>query len=57
MMIGSAVATQFGVVMNWPLGSALIVSTVLVFAALIALLFMIRRAFKIVEKARRQEIS
>ena len=55
MMIGSAVATQFGVVMNWPLGSALIVSTVLVFAALIALLFSIRWFFKAIEKAKNRE--
>lgn len=35
MMIGSAVATQFGMVMNWPLGSALVYSTVLVFISII----------------------
>jgi spermidine/putrescine transport system permease protein len=55
MMIGSAVATQFGVVMNWPLGSALIVSTVLVFAALIALLAVARRGLAAIEASRRQE--
>ena len=49
MMIGSAVATQFGVVMNWPLGAALVVSTVLVFVALVALLAGIRKAFAVIK--------
>jgi spermidine/putrescine transport system permease protein len=51
MMIGSSIATQFGLVMNWPLGSALVVSTVLVFVALIALLIMARRIFQSLKKS------
>jgi spermidine/putrescine transport system permease protein len=51
MMIGSSIATQFGLVMNWPLGSALVVSTVLVFVALIALLAMAGRIFKSLKKS------
>jgi spermidine/putrescine transport system permease protein len=51
MMIGSSIATQFGLVMNWPLGSALVVSTVLVFVALIALLIMARRVFQSLKKS------
>jgi spermidine/putrescine transport system permease protein len=50
MMIGSSIATQFGLVMNWPLGSALVVSTVLVFVALIALLIMARRVLQLLKK-------
>jgi spermidine/putrescine transport system permease protein len=44
MMIGSAVATQFGMVMNWPLGSALVFSTVLVLCMLILITLLIKRA-------------
>jgi spermidine/putrescine transport system permease protein len=51
MMIGSSIATQFGLVMNWPLGSALVVSTVLVFVALIALLIMAGRIFQSLKKS------
>lgn len=50
MMIGSAVATQFGVVMNWPLGSALVVSTVLTFAVLVAFLAGMRRLWRLWRK-------
>jgi spermidine/putrescine transport system permease protein len=50
MMIGSSIATQFGLVMNWPLGSALVVSTVLVFLALIALLITARRVLHLLKK-------
>ena len=50
MMIGSSIATQFGLVMNWPLGSALVVSTVLVFVALIALFIMVRKVFQSLKK-------
>lgn len=51
MMIGSSIATQFGLVMNWPLGSALVVSTVLVFVALIVLLIMARKVFQSLKKS------
>jgi spermidine/putrescine transport system permease protein len=52
MMIGSAVASQFGIVMNWPLGSALVVSTVLVFAALISGLVIVRKIVHWLQKTR-----
>jgi spermidine/putrescine transport system permease protein len=51
MMIGSSIATQFGLVMNWPLGSALVVSTVLVFMALIALLITARKVIQLLKKS------
>jgi len=57
MMIGSSIATQFGLVMNWPLGSALVVSTVLVFVALIAMLVVAGRIFKSLKKSGRMGTS
>jgi spermidine/putrescine transport system permease protein len=57
MMIGSSIATQFGLVMNWPLGSALVVSTVLVFLALIALLITARRVLQLLKKKLKERIS
>jgi spermidine/putrescine transport system permease protein len=50
MMIGSAVASQFGIVLNWPLGSALVFSTVLVFTGLILLQIIAKRMARLVEK-------
>ena len=35
MMIGNAVATQFGMVSNWPLGSAMVFTTIGMFLLLI----------------------
>jgi spermidine/putrescine transport system permease protein len=46
-MIGNAVATQFGMVSNWPLGSAMVFSTILMFLALFAVLFLVRRATRL----------
>ena len=48
MMIGNAVATQFGVVSNWPLGSAMVFSTVMMFLALFAVLLLIRKVIRMV---------
>lgn len=48
MMIGNAVATQFGMVSNWPLGSAIVFSTITVFLAIFAAGLLIRRAVQIV---------
>jgi spermidine/putrescine transport system permease protein len=48
MMIGNAVATQFGVVSNWPLGSALVFSTIMIFLVILAAVLLIRRAAQIV---------
>ena len=36
MMIGNAVATQFGMVSNWPLGAAMVFSTILVIVLALA---------------------
>ena len=44
MMIGNAVATQFGMVSNWPLGAAMVFSTILVFLLALAALLAARRA-------------
>ncbi len=43
MMIGNAVATQFGVVSNWPLGSAMVFSTILVFLVILGAAVLLRR--------------
>ena len=43
MMIGNAVATQFGMLSNWPLGAAMVFSTILVFVAALAALLAVRR--------------
>jgi spermidine/putrescine transport system permease protein len=48
MMIGNAVATQFGMVSNWPLGSAMVFTTIMMFLALLAIAFLIRKAIRIV---------
>jgi spermidine/putrescine transport system permease protein len=48
MMIGNAVATQFGMVSNWPLGSAMVFTTILMFLAMLAIAFLIRKAIRIV---------
>jgi spermidine/putrescine transport system permease protein len=48
MMIGNAVATQFGMVSNWPLGSAMVFSMILMFVAMIAVAYLIRRVVQIV---------
>ncbi len=46
MMIGNAVATQFGVVSNWPLGSAMVFSTILMFIFLIVAGLLLRTALR-----------
>ena len=43
MMIGNAVATQFGMVSNWPLGAAMVFSTILVFLLALGALLAVRR--------------
>jgi spermidine/putrescine transport system permease protein len=48
MMIGNAVATQFGMVSNWPLGSAMVFTTIMMFLAILALAFLLRKAIRIV---------
>jgi ABC-type spermidine/putrescine transport system permease subunit II len=50
MMIGNAVATQFGMVSNWPLGAAMVFSTVLVFAVVFAALFVSWRGLCLMRK-------
>ena len=50
MMIGNAVATQFGMVSNWPLGSAIVFSTILVFGAMFGAMLLVRR---VVQRVRR----
>ena len=48
MMIGNAVATQFGMVSNWPLGAAMVFSTILVFLLALAALLAARRGARLV---------
>jgi spermidine/putrescine transport system permease protein len=48
MMIGNAVATQFGMVSNWPLGSAMVFTTIVIFLAILALAFLLRKAIRMV---------
>jgi spermidine/putrescine transport system permease protein len=48
MMIGNAVATQFGMVSNWPLGAAMVFSTILVFLLALTALLAVRRAARLV---------
>jgi spermidine/putrescine transport system permease protein len=43
MMIGNAVATQFGMVSNWPLGSAMVFSTILMFLVILGAAVLLRR--------------
>ena len=51
MMIGNAVSTQFGIVCNWPLGSAMVFSTIGMIAAILATGFLL---LQVVRKARRR---
>lgn len=46
MMIGNAVATQFGMVSNWPLGSAMVFTTIGMFLFLIAVGLLLNKAFR-----------
>ncbi len=46
MMIGNAVATQFGMVSNWPLGSAMVFTTIGIFLLLITVGLLLRKAFR-----------
>jgi spermidine/putrescine transport system permease protein len=48
MMIGNAVAEQFGAFGNWPLGSAMVFSTVAVIVFLIGLLFLVSKVVRLV---------
>jgi spermidine/putrescine transport system permease protein len=48
MMIGNAVATQFGMVSNWPLGAAMVFSTILVFLLALGALLAVRRGVRLV---------
>jgi spermidine/putrescine transport system permease protein len=50
MMIGNAVATQFGALSNWPLGSAMVFSTVALFLVGFLALFLIKRAIQLLKK-------
>ncbi len=48
MMIGNAVATQFGMVSNWPLGSAMVFSTILIFLLVFGSILLARKAIRTV---------
>jgi spermidine/putrescine transport system permease protein len=48
IMIGNAVATQFGIVSNWPLGSALVFSTILIFLLIFGSILLARKAIRTV---------
>lgn len=55
MMIGNAVAEQFGALANWPLGSAMIFSTVLVIVAIFVLILLTLRIFRAIKKRNRYD--
>lgn len=55
MMIGNAVAEQFGALANWPLGSAMIFSTVLVIVALFVLILLTLKIFRAIKKRSRYD--
>jgi ABC-type spermidine/putrescine transport system permease subunit II len=57
MMIGNAIATQFGALSNWPLGSAMVFSTVLMMVAVIVAVVLTRIAVKAVQKMQRTRLS
>jgi spermidine/putrescine transport system permease protein len=48
MMIGNAVATQFGMLSNWPLGAAMVFSTILVIVLALAAVLAMRRGLRLV---------
>jgi spermidine/putrescine transport system permease protein len=48
MMIGNAVATQFGMLSNWPLGAAMVFSTILVIVLALAAVLAVRRGLRLV---------
>jgi spermidine/putrescine transport system permease protein len=48
MMIGNAVATQFGMLSNWPLGAAMVFSTILVIVLALAAVLAVRRGVRLV---------
>jgi spermidine/putrescine transport system permease protein len=48
MMIGNAVATQFGMLSNWPLGAAMVFSTVLVVVVGLVAVLALRRGARLV---------
>ena len=48
MMIGNAVATQFGMLSNWPLGAAMVFSTILVIVLALAAVLAVRRGARLV---------
>lgn len=50
MMIGNAVATQFGALSNWPLGSAMVFSTVVLFLVGFLALFLLNKAIQLLKK-------
>lgn len=50
MMIGNAVATQFGALSNWPLGSAMVFSTVGLFLVGFLALFLMKRVIQLLKK-------
>jgi ABC-type spermidine/putrescine transport system permease subunit I len=47
-MIGNAVATQFGMLSNWPLGAAMVFSTILVIVLALAAVLAVRRGVRLV---------
>jgi spermidine/putrescine transport system permease protein len=56
MMIGNAIATQFGALSNWPLGSAMVFSTILMMVAVILAVLLARAGVKAVQKMQRARI-
>jgi spermidine/putrescine transport system permease protein len=50
MMIGNAVAEQFGALSNWPLGSAMIFSTILMIVIIFTLIFLALKAIRVMKR-------
>lgn len=50
MMIGNAVATQFGALSNWPLGSAMVFSTVALFLVGFLALVLLKKVLQLLKK-------
>lgn len=50
MMIGNAVATQFGALSNWPLGSAMVFSTIALFLVGFLALVLLKKVLQLLKK-------
>jgi len=56
MMIGNAISTQIGSSLNWPLGSAMVFSTILVALVIFGAVLLVVKAIRAVRQRRRQRV-